>query len=90
MTQKVLTFFGERRDQNGMPAPFYRYLILESEAPWLGPSIRIASIVPLTDPAPMPVQRQFLSGQGSNQAMDLAANALKEHLKPQLLKTHET
>lgn len=77
MINRTVTFYGSNRDQFGMPNPFYRYLIIENEAPWLGDSHYIASILSLTDSSPMPKKRNFLSDQGVEKALELAVNALK-------------
>ncbi len=89
MTQKIITLFGRERDQHGMPEPFHRYLILESGALWLGINHYIASIVPLTEIAPIPIQRQIHSDRGMNQALALAAEAVRQHPQMRGLRVQE-
>ncbi len=75
--QRVVTFSGTGRDAYGMPDPFYRYVIFEAPAPGPDASHYIASIVPLTEPAPLPARRHYYSTHGMNSAALLALELLR-------------
>jgi len=79
MISTTAMFVDRNAPKNAMPNKWYGYFIVESEAPWAGENYYIASIVPLTEPAPMPSQRHFLSSHGMGSALEQAIDALKSH-----------
>lgn len=90
MNSKTITFSGKGRDSFGMPTPFYSYLLVESNQPKLGENVYIASIVPLTEPGPMPAQRHFITDKGMGQAMTIAIDALRTHDQMRNLQMQES
>ena len=89
MQQKTVTFWGKHIDDSGMPETFYSYLIIESEAPWLEKNYFIASILPITNPAPLPGEKSYIS-QGEGKAMGQAINKLQSHSQMQALQMHQS
>ena len=53
----TITFYGQQADAHGMPVPFHHYLVIATEAPYLGNGA-VASITALTESA-MPAQAVF-------------------------------
>lgn len=80
MSQQIITFYSDNRDPFGMPSKFYRYLIVESEAPKLGNDIRIVTIRAISLAGPLPKDPEFISVKPSaEEALGEALEKLKNH-----------
>ncbi len=70
MIKAVVKFWGEDRNQSGMPVPYYAYLVISS--PWQTEACGIASVVPITEGAPLS-KRHFIAESGGERAAFIAA-----------------
>ncbi|MBU3564187.1 hypothetical protein [Polynucleobacter sp. Tro8-14-1] len=79
MIKAVVKFFGAEQDQFGMPVPYHSYLVVSS--PWEMLGSGIASVVPLSENAPLSKPHFPVLQGGERAALDVALQALSHEPK---------
>ena len=86
MKTRHVVFFGDQKDESGMPTPFHHYVLFGGD--WEPTGFGIATIFGVTEGADVPKQSLFAVTQGgANAALDSAESALKKLSGNQGLKT---
>ena len=75
---QVTAYHPTDRDASGYPDPYYVYDIIETPAPWINCTARMASIVVISGAnAPLPNPPRFTSSGGLGAATTVADSALR-------------
>jgi hypothetical protein len=78
----TLQYFGEDRDEHGMPSPWFTYLLIASDVPGVG---CVSTIMPVTS-TPGPIQPHHVAPTGGNEEAALSTaekylDHIHQHLK---------
>jgi hypothetical protein len=65
MIKAHVKYFGQERDEHGMPTPYHSYLVVSS--PWQEDESAVASVIPLAERSPMPSVSDKLTLSGGEQ-----------------------
>ena len=77
MIKASVKFYGNTKDDLGMPSPYHSYLVIAS--PWLEPGSGIASVMGVTANSPLPDHHHEIARSGGEQAAyERLLNKLRE------------
>ncbi len=87
---KIVTFWGDTKDQDGLPVPYHVYLICEGTADWLPAGDVAAMVLTLNADTPAPSSRPIYLANKEGAATDKAITALTNMPQNKGLKKHLT